>query len=189
MSPFGFNAVSERLFRILVITASVTTMQAASSPATTIHTSMPVYWAQATATTTKNSPSINSAASIEKAINDLIVAKSILSIHSELKDDPAFEQYLNTIDNALSFCENKQLDGPTLATVGDHLRGAAFSLQAEVNSLQAWLTIYKIINPVVDDYISVPDRFVSIHEYEYSADPLPDTMDLAVWKALDSIEA
>ena len=185
MSPLN-QSISQRIICLLALASSLAFTQAA--PVTLgLNRSSSFYCAAAsTATTTQNAPSIFPAEMLYQTIQEIQNTKSILSLHNSLKDDSAFEQFLSTINKSLSPFEQSPITPISILELGTSLRTANLSLQAEVASITPWIEINKILNPKADNYIVIPDRFVSHQAYLYQIDAPPTPADLDLWSELDT---
>ncbi len=101
---------------------------------------------------------------------------------TELRDDAAFQQYLDAVDLALDCCQNSKDRLNGLTVLGRLLAIARSALEGDVSTLAAWLVVVRSSNPK-DDALGVPLRFIaqSPSQPEWES----DGSELMAWLDLD----
>lgn len=96
-----------------------------------------------------------------QALEEINATLAILRLEG-LSDEPAFAAFLKAVDNSLTYYEKQLVPGHgALLILRNGLLSARTMLRQEIISLANWLTLVRVTEPRLEQFVSVPARFVT----------------------------
>jgi hypothetical protein len=132
-------------------------------------------------------PSRPRIADIELALKEVSSARSILC-ETELHREPAFSEYLTSIDSALKAYEGATAGSGKEMSLAAALAGARNALLDGTSRLSSWIAVVRS-SGFADAFASVPARFIEPPSNDDQQIDLLANANVETWIDLDSLEA